>query len=75
MATSLEQALDAVSQLSPEQQMMLVEIVRNRLIEARRQEISRDAEASIAAFHRGEFQPQSAQGIITELQNFLREDA
>ena len=75
MATSLEQALDAVSQLSPEQQMMLVESVRNRLIEARRQEISRDAEASIAAFHQGEFHPQSAQGVITELQNFLREDA
>ncbi|OLT59509.1 hypothetical protein [Moorena bouillonii] len=43
MTTSLEEALNTVSQLPPEQQAMLVEIIQNRLIESRRQEIAEDA--------------------------------
>ncbi len=74
MATSLEDALNTVSQLTPEQQAMLVEIIHNRLIEARRREIAEDAKASIAAFHAGELQPQSATAIIVELQSLFDED-
>jgi len=51
MATSLEDALNTVSQLTLEQQTMLVEIIQNRLVDARRQEIATDARASLAAFH------------------------
>lgn len=54
MATSLEDALNIVSQLTPEQQAMLVEIIQNRLVEARRREIAEDAKTSIAAFRAGE---------------------
>ena len=46
--TTLEQALNIVSQLPSEQQQMLVEIVQNRLIDIRRQEIARDAKDAIA---------------------------
>ncbi|PSN15613.1 hypothetical protein C7293_06430 [filamentous cyanobacterium CCT1] len=72
MATSLEDALNTVSQLTPERQAMLVEIIHNRLIEARR-EIAEDAKTSIAAFHEGELQPQSAAAIIAELQSLSKE--
>ncbi|QQE66430.1 hypothetical protein GFS31_31280 [Leptolyngbya sp. BL0902] len=68
MATSLEDALNTVSQLTPDQQAMLVEIIHNRLIESRRREIAGEARASIAAFHAGELHPQSAAAIIAELQ-------
>jgi hypothetical protein len=74
MATSLEDALNTVSQLTPEQQAMLVEIIHNRLIEARRREIAEDAKASIVAFHTGELQPQSAAAIIAELQSLSEEN-
>jgi hypothetical protein len=71
MTTSLEEALNTVSQLTLEQQTMLIEIIQNRLIEARRQDIAADAKASIAAFHRGEWQAQSAESAIAELQQML----
>lgn len=74
MATSLEDALNTVSQLTPDQQAMLVEIIHNRLIEARRREIAEDAKASIAAFHEGQLQPQSAAAAIAELQSLVAED-
>ncbi|NCJ07851.1 hypothetical protein GS597_15315 [Synechococcales cyanobacterium C] len=73
MSTSLEDALNTVNQLTPEQQAMLVEIIHNRLIEASRRKIAEDARASIAAFHAGELQPQSAPTIIAELQSLFNE--
>jgi hypothetical protein len=69
MTTSLEDALNTVSQLTIEQQAMLVEIIHNRLLEARRREIAEDARASIATFHAGELQLQSAADITAELQS------
>jgi len=69
---TLEQALDTVSQLPPEQQEMLIDIIQNRLIEARRQEMAQDAQAAIAAFHEGRLKPQSAEHIIAELRETLR---
>lgn len=70
---SFDQAIDAVSQLPYEQQMMLVEIVRRRLIEARRQEMAGDAQASIRAFRAGRLPPQSAEEAIAELHQGLEE--
>lgn len=71
MTTSLEDALNTVSQLTLEQQTMLVEIIQTRLVDARRQDIAADARASIGAFHRGELQAQSAESAIAELQQML----
>ena len=70
---TLDQALDTVMQLSFEQQEMLLEIIRNRHLESRRQEIARDAQTSIAAFHAGELKPQPLNEIITELRQALNE--
>ena len=66
MAT-LDQALDTVMQLKPKQREMLIHIVRRHEISARREEIARDANKSIAAFHAGELKAQPVEDIIAEL--------
>lgn len=70
---TLEQALDTISQLPPEQQEMLIEIIKNRLIETRRQEIAQDAKVAIAAFHEGQLSHLSVAEVIRELRTILPE--
>ena len=74
MALSLEDALNTVSQLPAEQQAMLIEIIQNRLIETQRGEIAQVAKVSLAAFYKGEFQSQSAETAILELQKLLKKE-
>jgi hypothetical protein len=66
---TLEEAILTVNQLPIEQKEMLLEIVKNQMIETRREEIAQDAKEAIAAFHRGELKPQSIEEIISELQS------
>ena len=68
---TLDQALDAVMRLPLEQQDMLIEIWYKRRIEARRQEIARDAQDSLAAFRAGQYKPQPVTKIIAELRHSL----
>ncbi len=72
--TKLEQALNTVSQLTVEQQEMLVRIVQNRLVENRRQEIAEDAKQAISSFHAGEFKAQTANEVMAELQKSLQDN-
>lgn len=72
--TTLEQALNTVSQLSLEEQEMLLEIIKNRLIETRRQEIALDAKKSIEAFQLEKLKPQPVEEIISELRQTLEEN-
>ena len=53
---------------------MLNDILRNRQIEARRQEIAAEARKSIAAFREGKLKVQSAEDAIAHLHQSL-EDA
>ena len=71
---SLDEALETVMQLPPEQQEMLIEIMRHRQIERRRQEIAEDAQQSLSAYRAGEYKPQSAVQVIRELHLGLDED-
>ncbi|NUQ37769.1 MAG: hypothetical protein HUU23_08225 [Caldilineales bacterium] len=71
---TLDHAIDTALQLPAEQQEMLVDILRSRQIEARRQEIAADARASIAAFRAGKLKAYSAEELIAELHQSL-EDA
>ena len=48
---TLSQVLETAMQLPVEQQEMLIEILHNRHIEQRREEIAEDARRSIQAFH------------------------
>ena len=69
--TTLQQALDVVSQLPRDQQAMLADIVRSRLIELQRQEIAQEAQEAMTEFRSGQLQPQSAANAIAELRTFL----
>jgi hypothetical protein len=70
---TLDKALDTIMELPLEQQEMLLDIVRRRHIERRRQEIARDAEESLAAFRTGQLRPQSSIEVIVELRQVLDE--
>ncbi|NJM78345.1 MAG: hypothetical protein HC852_24410 [Acaryochloridaceae cyanobacterium RU_4_10] len=68
---TLDQALDTAMQLSSDQQEMLIQILHNRRIETRREEIAQDAKTSIAAFHAGQLKSQTAEEAISELRQSL----
>jgi len=70
---TLDQVLETASQLPYEQQEMLIEILRNRLHENRREKMAADAKQTLADFHAGKFQRQSAQEVILALRQSLYE--
>jgi hypothetical protein len=51
--TPFQWALEVIEQLPVEDQRVLIEIVRRRLIEQRRAEIARNARATLQAFREG----------------------
>jgi len=67
MAMTFEQVVETIRQFPVEQQEMLIDLIRGWRTETRRREIARDAQESLAAFHSGQLEPQSAQAVITEL--------
>ena len=73
MAVVFDQVVDTVMQLSIEQQEMLLNLLRGWHIEERRREIAAGAQESLQAFRSGQLRPQSAQAIISELQQSLEE--
>jgi ATP phosphoribosyltransferase regulatory subunit HisZ len=70
---TLNQAINTVMQLPFEQQEMLIDVIQNRHIEDRRQEISADAKKSIAQFRAGELKAQPVKNVISELRQSLIE--
>jgi hypothetical protein len=72
---TFDQAIETVSQLTFEQQEMLVELFGKRLVEARRQRIAQDAQESLAAFRQGAFTAQSANQLIQTLHESVDEAA
>jgi len=73
-SVTLDEAIDTASHLPADQQEMLIEILRNRRIDARRQEIAEDAQQAIALFRQGKLTPQSATDVISELHEGLEKD-
>ena len=47
---TLDEAIDTVELLPPEQQKMLMEILRHRLIDGRREEIAQQTQRMLAAY-------------------------
>ena len=68
---TLEQALITVNQLPIEQREMLIEIIKNQMIESYRDEIARNAKEAREAFQIGELKPQPLEDIIDELKTIL----
>jgi len=73
MAMTFEQVIEMIRQFPDEQQEMVVDLIRGWRTETRRREIARDARESLAAFRSGQFEPQSAQAVITELRQSLED--
>ncbi len=65
--TTLNEVLNAVMGLPVEQQEMLVQIVRQRTIENRREEIVRSAAVSVAEFKAGKLKAQTSEEVIADL--------
>jgi len=68
---TLASAIEIVEQLPTEQQDMLLEIVRKRQIERRRDEIAENAREAIAAYRAGDLKAYTAEEAIAELQSEL----
>ncbi len=67
----LDKVLDEAMELSVEQQEMLVQILKNRISENRREQIALDAKASIEEFQAGKLKIQTASEVIQELQAYM----
>lgn len=70
---TLDQVLETAFQLPYEQQEMLIKILLNRHHESCRAEIAADAQQTLADFHAGKFQAQSAEDVIAALRQSLQE--
>ena len=71
---TFENALEAVSQLPREQQELLADIVKKRLVEVRRQEIRSGCREALAEYRTGNLKPMSAEEVISELRCYLESD-
>lgn len=69
--TTLNQLLETAMQLPLDQQEMLIEILRHRYIEQRREEIATDAKESLQMFRESKIKPQPLEEIIAELRQSL----
>lgn len=69
--TTLNEVLDAVMELPAEQQQMLIQIVRQRTNENRREEIAQAAQVSISEFRSGKLKAQTAAEVISDLRLLL----
>jgi hypothetical protein len=65
---TLTDVLDAVEQLTDEDQEAFAEIIRQRQIKRRRDEIARDAQESMAAYRAGLLPSYTVEEAIAELQ-------
>jgi hypothetical protein len=66
-SSTFQVALETVEELTPEDQEMLVEIVRRRLIEQRRAELAQDIAAAREAYGRGDVRRGTVDDLMAEL--------
>ena len=66
-SSAFQVALEAVEALTPEDQEMLVDIVRRHLIEQRRAELAEDIAAAREAYRRGDVRRGTVDDLIAEL--------
>jgi hypothetical protein len=65
--TPIQQVLDEIEKLVPQDQQVVIEIVRQRLIERRRAEIAQNARAAVQAFKEGRAQYGSLDDLRRDL--------
>ncbi len=70
---TLASAIEVVEQLPSDQQDLLVQIIRNRQIERRRDEIAENGREALAAYRAGELKSYTAEDAIAELRSMMIE--
>lgn len=68
---TFESALDAVSQLSIDQQEILIDILRKRNAEVRRRQILEECREGLTEYRTGVLKVQTAEEAIADLRNYL----
>jgi len=68
---TFESALDAVSQLSIDQQEMLIDILRKRNAEVRRRQILEECREGLIEYRSGVLMAQTAEEAIVDLRSYL----
>jgi hypothetical protein len=68
--TPFQQALDVIEQFSVNDQEVLIEIIRRRLVEQRRAEIARNAKSTVQAFREG----RARYGTVDDLRRDLLDE-
>ena len=63
----LQQALDFIERLPPEDQETLIELIRRRLVERRRAEIARNAAVTLQAVREGQARYGSVEDVKHDL--------
>jgi hypothetical protein len=69
---TFESALDAVSQLSIDQQEMLIDILKKRNAEVRRREILEKCREGLAEYRSGVLKAQTAEEAIADLRSYVQ---
>lgn len=64
---ALDEIIEAAMQLPPEQLDVLIEALRQRKVDIRREEMAQSASSAIAALREGQLIPQSVESIIADL--------
>lgn len=67
----LDQILDKAMALPSNQQEILLQLLQQRIVERRRDEIAQDANESLAEFRAGKLKAQTATEAIDDLRTFL----
>ncbi|MEI6328360.1 MAG: hypothetical protein WCP16_03955 [Pseudanabaena sp. ELA645] len=68
---TFESALDAVSQLSIDQQEMLIDILKKRNAEVRRRQILEECREGLAEYRSGVLTAQTGEEAIADLRSYL----
>ncbi len=68
-SSRFQEVIETVEALPPDDQIMLIEIIRQRLVQHRRAELASDVAESRAAYQRGEVR----RGSVSELMDDLGE--
>ncbi len=66
-SSEFQEVLEAVEALPPEDQVMLLEIIRNRLIACRRGEMAADVQEARAAHKRGRVRRGTVSDLIQQI--------
>ena len=68
---TFESALDAVSQLSIDQQEILIDILKKQNTEVRRRQILQECREGLAEYRAGVLKAQTAEEAIADLRSYL----